>query len=286
MPHSIASKKKLVNRAAVKFHVDLQKSLQNDQKKIQSFYDTVKKLKTESAAPETVVKKINTCMKKYPEFCNRIVGFDQDGNFRFKELEPLQMQIPDTPPARFTNDIVLSVVPWLPFSSVGRLAQSSKWMSVHITQEQVENALKRARERFGKVELVTELSTGKQVLRLFSIDGEMIEVQRLRDHSSVYVMKAKGRVFIGVSQSLNHYGLSRAGDGSIDSISDVFQHVTTSWRQSSSDAAVAWFKFTDTYHGDAQDVLTVSFVVIRGDNNYAAHCNVLFEELITATFTS
>ncbi len=72
-------------------------------------------------------------------------------------------------------------------------------MSVHITQEQVEGVLKRARERFGKVVLVTELSTGKQVLCLFSTNEEMIEMWRLNQDSSIYVIRAYSKTFLGIS---------------------------------------------------------------------------------------
>jgi hypothetical protein len=264
----------------------------------------VQKLK--SADPETATAKINAYMKKFPELCNRIVGFHPDGSIKLRETEeeespPLlqRLLIPDTPPARFTNDILLSVTPLLPFPSLGRLAQTCRWMSAHITEEQVKRALERAKERFGKVELVEEeevTSTGvvgvvagyrqPPVLRLFNTNEEMIEVRRLTEQSPVYILKTqeKGRVYIGVSQKKPFAD----DDGSIEAISDVIQHVKKTLQKEAKKKGhrpppTAWFLFKETYHGirfcNTQHALSVSFMVIRDGDNHAAQCEVFFEEM-------
>ena len=299
---SSSSRKKTLLNAQTKFYNDLHKLLQNDQKKIRGFNTMVQKLK--SADPETVTAKINAYMKKFPELCNRIVGFHPDGSIKLRETEeeespvPLLLQrllIPDTPPpARFTNDILLSVTPLLPFPSLGRLAQTCRWMSAHITEEQVERALERAKERFGKVELVEEqeVTSYRQllppVLRLFNTNEEMIEVRRLTEHSPVYILKTqeRGRVYIGVSQKKP---FADDADGSIEAISDVIQHVKKTLQKEAKKKGhhqppTAWFLFKETYHGirfcNAQHALSVSFMVIRDGDNHAAHCEVFFEELL------
>ena len=307
MPHSMtSSRKKTLLNAQTKFYNDLYKLLQNDQKKIRGFNTMVQKLK--SADPETVTAKINAYMKKFPELCNRIVGFHPDGSIKLRETEeeespPLlqRLLIPDTPPARFTNDILLLVTPLLPFPSLGRLAQTCRWMSAHITEEQVKRALERAKERFGKVELVEEeevTSTGvvagyrqPPVLRLFNTNEEMIEVRRLTEQSPVYILKTqeKGRVYIGVSQKKP---FADDDDGSIEAISDVIQHVKKTLQKEAKKKGhqhhhpTAWFLFKETFHGirfgNPQHALSVSFMVIRDDDDShaAAHCEVFFEELL------
>ena len=283
MPYSIAYRKRILLNAETKFHNDLRKLLKNDQKRMQIFNTTVQKLKAESATPATVTAKINVCMKKYPELCNRIVGFHPDGSIKLGETESaLHLLVPDTPPAYFTNDIVLSVAPLLPFPSLGRLTQICKWMNAHITQAQVERALERAKGRFGKVELVTSAGYTQPVLRLFDTNEEMIEVRRMSEHSSIYILKTqKGRVYIGVSQKKSSH---HTDDGSIEAISDVLQHVTTALQAKGhrETTPTVWFRFKETYCGIryAQHALSVSFVVIRGDDSYAAHCEVFFEELM------
>lgn len=282
MPHSVASRKQVLDLAAEKFHRDLQHRLKDDQKNMQRFYNAVKKLRRESAAPETVVAKINACMRKYPEFCNRVVGFHPDGSIRLKETEPAlrMMLIPDTPPARFTNDALMSIVVWLPFPSLGRLAQSCKWMSAHITQEQVEGALKRARERFGKVELVTDLSTGKQVLRLFSTNEEMVEMWRLNQDSSIYVIRACGKTFLGISSYTSYTSNFRAdGETVIFYMSEMFRHAISTLETSGPDTPVVWIKDVMINH-PSKNTLRCLFWVINGDNIRAAHCAMHFEELV------
>jgi len=208
--------------------------------------------------------------------------------------------IPDTPPppARFTNDILLSFTPLLPFPSLGRLAQTCRWMSAHITEEQVKRALERAKERFGRVELVEEEKV-EPVLRLFNTNEEMIEVRRLAEHSPVYILKTqeeKCRVYIGVSQKKKPF-LADDDDGSIEAISDVIQHVKKTLQKeakkghqqhhkktTTTASSSSWFQFKETYHGirfgNPEHALSVSFMVIRDDDSYAAHCEVFFEELL------
>ena len=286
MPYSIAYRKRILLNAETKFHNDLRKLLKNDQKRMQIFNTTVQKLKAESATPATVTAKINVCMKKYPELCNRIVGFHPDGSIKLGETESaLHLLVPDTPPAYFTNDIVLSVAPLLPFPSLGRLTQICKWMNAHITQEQVERALERAKGRFGKVELVTSAGYTQPVLRLFDTNEEMIEVRRMSEHSSIYILKTqKGRVYIGVSQKKPFAD----DDGSIEAISDVIQHVKKTLQKEAKKKGhrpppTAWFLFKETYHGirfcNTQHALSVSFMVIRDGDNHAAQCEVFFEEM-------
>lgn len=75
MPHSIASKKRVIKN----FATNVVDKLRKDPKKLKQYADTIKKLRESAASPTKVIKTINTCLKQYPEFCNRITGFDSDG---------------------------------------------------------------------------------------------------------------------------------------------------------------------------------------------------------------
>ena len=293
MPHSAASRKKVLDSAAEKFHSDLQEKLGNsDPKKMQGFYNAVKKLRAESATPEAVIAKINTCMKKYPEFCNRVVGFHPDGSIKLKETEPTLLQGPDTPPpARFTNDALMSIVACLPFPSIGRLAQSCKWMNAHITEEQVERALKRGKERFGKVELLfTEPSV---LLRLFSTNEEMVEIWRMNSRSTIYVLRVNGRTFLGVtpleSSIMPIFNPEIGGAAVVVPMPDIFEHVISSLEEAAAAGqqqqapSVLWFK--DVLR-PSKNAITISFLKIRrsgvdnSSNIRAAQCSMRFDEFV------
>jgi hypothetical protein len=285
MPHSPASRKKFLDSAAEKFHHDLQEKLRNDQQKMQGFYNAVKRLKAESATPEVVVAKINTCMKKYPEFCNRVVGFHPDGSIKLRETEPLLMH-GTPPPARFTSDTLLSIVACLPFPSIGRLARSCKWMNAHITEEQVERALKQGKERFGKVELLT--AGGRQVLRLFSTNEEMIEISRLSNSSMIYVLKVKGRTFLGAATLESSIypvyiddNSESGGAAVLVPMPDIFGHVISSLGAADAQApSVLWFKDVIRL---SRNTITILFLKIGGDNHTnirAAQCSMLFDEFV------
>ena len=302
MPHSAASKKKVLDRAAEKFHSDLQEKLGNsDLKKMQSFYNAVRKLRAESATPEVVIAKINSCMKKYPEFCNRVVGFHPDGSIKLKEetvvvVEPMMMM---SPPARFfTNDALMSIVACLPFPSIGRLAKSCKWMNAHITEEQVEQALKRGRERFGKVELFTSPSSagGMNVLRLFSTNEEMVEIWRMSRHSTMYALRTNGRTFFGVthfeSSNIPIFNPEIGGAAVIVSMPEIFEHVIInisslevaagggggqSQAILTTKKSVLWFK--DVFR-PSKNAITISFLKISGTCIRAAQCSMRFDEFV------
>ena len=129
--------------------------------------------------------------------------------------------------------------------------------------------MNQAKERFGKVELITGPSSGKQIFRLFSTNEDMIEIHRLREHSPVYIMKTVGRVFIGVSQS--HKAYRFLTDHSIDDLSDVFECVESSIQANGPDTSVAWFSFAKCDNSR----LAISFLLIKGGG-----INVVFDEFL------
>jgi hypothetical protein len=265
MPHSIAWRKRMIWRAAEKFQRALHKTLKTDAKKLQCFYDTVKKLNSESAPRDTVIKQINTCMKKHPELCDRVVGFHPDGSLKLKETEPMEMVIPQAPPASFTSDTLLSILPLLPFPAIGRLAMTCKWMNATITPEQIETTLVQARERFGKVSLLTEPTSGRQMVCMFNTDDQMISVGKMHPKSDIYVLRMNGRTYLGESKWHDPTNLS-----------SVLKHASSGFATDPNQQLV-WFKY-DTKGGD--DDLYMRFNMISSGNLYYGAFRMYFREFV------
>ena len=270
MPHSIASKQKMIQRCADKFNDELRKTLKNDDKKFQHYHNTVKKLRSSGAPRDVVIKTINNCMKKYPAFCNKVVGFHPDGRTLLKETEST-ITTPTAPPGFFTADIVSCVVPLLSFPVIGILAKTCKWMNATITQEQVEEALKRAREYFGKVTLSTELSTGMEILSIFNTKGEKLEIKRLNATSKLFHAKMNGKAFIG--ESLNRWD-HPLPFGDICNLLTYVKEVDAG----RGDKAVVWFKKEWALRGD-DDSFYATFCQIADGDPIRRGFGVLFEEL-------
>lgn len=161
-------------------------------------------------------KKLNAHLKWHPELHNQIVGFDvSTGIILLKENTT---SVPENPPQRFTSDILLGIVPFLPYPALGRLAKSCKWMNGNITQEQADKAVKRGQEIIRNITLFTEPS-GRQMIRFFSVDEEQIEFGRILDGSQVFIIRFRNRTFMGSHPHLIYsLGLSKFFSTVVESI--------------------------------------------------------------------
>ena len=178
---------------------------------------------------------------------------------------------PTASPSFFTADIVSCVVPLLSFPVIGTLAKTCKWMNAAITQEQVEEALKRGRDTFGKVTLSIELSTGREILSIFNTKGEKLEIKQLNAKSKLFLAKMNGKAFIGES-TINWDHPRPFGD-----ICKLFTYIK-SMDAGSGDKPVAWFKTTGRVFGDEHSFYAAFRQISDGDPNHQRF-GVLFEEL-------
>jgi hypothetical protein len=161
------------------------------------------------------VKKLNTHLKWYPLLRNKIVGIDAKSDVLQLTGDVVVVAggclstttaalVVLHPPQRFTSDILLGIIPFLPYPAIGRLAQTCKWMNGNITQEQADNAVKRGRELTRRITLFTEPS-GRQMLRFFSVEEEEpIEFGRILEGSQVFFIRFRNRTFMGTHPSLTY----------------------------------------------------------------------------------
>ena len=265
MPHTATSKQRATEKAARMFMGDLLKKItsepgENDMNTYDTFCCTLSKLRYNSTSNEDVAAQVNSRLSKYPEFCNRVTGFHPNGTLMLKDTEPLHMDIPVTPPSHFTADTLPCIAVFLPYPSLGRLAKTCKWMNANITQTQVENTIKRAAERLGKIELLTEPS--RKMVRVFSADEDMLEVGKTHPQSFVYIIRMNGRTFLGSDERfIASTTLSVMLDYTIDAYA------------TNPDKPLLWFK-----HCLTDDILSMQFVMILGENKCAA--SLQFQEFI------
>jgi hypothetical protein len=199
-----------------------------------------------------------------------VVGFHPDGSSLLQETEST-ITAPTASPAFFTADIVSCVVPLLSFPVIGTLAKTCKWMNATITQAQVVEALKRARDYFGKVTLTTELSTRREMLSLFNTKGEKLEIKPLNATSKIFHAKMNGKAFIGISTT--HWN----DPGGFDDLSKLFKYVKAV-DAGRGDKAAVWFKTEDIYFGDDRSFYATFCQIADGDPIRRGF-GVLFEEL-------
>lgn len=207
MPHSTASFRHLAQWYATEFHSEMRKKLSRDDPRTLSQFESLIAMLFQRAIPNHIAtERINACLSQYPEFCDRIIGFYPDGTIQLKETIPMRMRIPDTPPAHFTQDIMQSIVPLLPFPTLGRLAKTCKWMNAHISQWQVDRALQRCRELFDTVTILTEPSSGRRMIRMYTRDEEVIEAGFMHQNRQIAILRLKNRTYLGVPTASNmHY---------------------------------------------------------------------------------
>ena len=98
---------------------------------------------------------------------------------------------------RFTTDVLLSVVQFLPYPSLGSLKTTCKWMYRNITKEQEEKARAKGKENFGKVDVVKGNWEMKHMYRIRSLKEEVIDIGRFQATSKIIMAKFAGINFIG-----------------------------------------------------------------------------------------
>jgi hypothetical protein len=268
MPHSAASLQRKLEHQSWNFLYELRVKLwQNDRPTLDKFHTIIAKYR--DAPPNVVVDKINACLRKYPTFCNRVTGFHPDGNLKLKTTITTTPPVV-TPPSRFSDDILACLMPFLPFPLVGRLAKTCRWMNTHITSSMVEQALARARERFGRVEVFIDEPSHRHMLRIYSTEDEMITVGRLCDRSPICILKTQDRrTFIGISHDMAPGPLGRFAV-----LSDVIAHATAT----GPDAPSVWFRHTI---GEcSHESVTLTFIMIRDGDPYSALCMLRFDEFV------
>ena len=213
MPSNISREKRQIEKESQWFYEDLRTDLKEDTNgTLARFNDLIVELKSALVplSRETVMARVNECMREYPRFCNRVIGIRPDGTLLLADMESLKgkirMAIPAAPPMHFTHDVLLSIITHLPYPTLGRLAKTCKWMNAHISDQHVGHAVDRFLEHFQKIVLLTEPS-GRLVLRMFSTNEEVVDFGWLNAGRSIALLRIQGRVFMAVPQLSSFVGL-------------------------------------------------------------------------------
>ena len=139
------------------------------------------------------------------------------------------------------DDVALCIIQHLPYPSLGRLAQTCKWMNTNITDKHVEHAVDRFLKRFQKIELFDEppliISSSSPrghhhhhhrniMIRMFSTNEEVVEVgwmHRMTSDTTV-LLRIQGQVFMGPpaipTDNVYHKTFTEFFDHVVSSISD------------------------------------------------------------------
>ena len=277
MPHSNASLKRLIDWYTNEYRNELERTLgENDPKTLVRAVKLINLLRITASPREKIEKKLNACLSNYPALCNRIIGFHPFGAIRLKEAEPMPMQIPLTPPARFTRDTLSSIVPHLPFPVLGCLAKTCKWMNANITRDQVERALARCRELFRKVEIITEPSpSGRQMIRMFTANEEVIDVGYMHNQHPFVLLRIRGRTYMGMPSP---GGVYYRGFG--DLYNHVVYHVTSGIEAPEKQKPLIWVKYAKANHSVSDDSIHVRFFVNFGIQGVSNEVSMMFGEFV------
>ena len=211
MPHSIQSRENMIENAHAGFISEIFDEI--GETDLPQFYDLLDKIRNESRS--AITSRLNVFLSDYPDLCNRFVGFHLDGKFKLTDTEvPIIQNIPVSSPTAYipTRDILACIVPHLPYTTLGRLAKTCKWMNANITVDQVEKALEKAREWFGRVQFFNE----RRVMRIFYIDREPIDFGQIRPGSTIKFLRTltDGRTYMAFSQTYPFTHEERAAVGS------------------------------------------------------------------------
>ena len=272
MPHSTASFRNLAQWSAANFHSDMEKRMKNkNPSALFQFRRMLDLLFRNAMPPHVVTEQTNAFLwREYPEFCNRIIGFYPDGTIQLRETIPVRMLIPTSPPARFNNDIMLSLVPLLPFPALGRLAKTCKWMNAHISQEQVDRALARCRALFDTVDIIVTTTTStiqpsRTMIRMYTTNEEAVEVGFMHPNRQIVmlkiIMKQGGRIYLGVPTPSDQYskGFADLFDHVENRIIERESGITGGNKKKEGEKSLVWVDYKNSHNHDSGDVLFVRF---------------------------
>lgn len=271
MPHSTASFRYLAQWSAGNFHSDMEQRMKNENSlALIQFRRMLDLLFRNAMPPHVITEQTNAFLlwRGYPEFCNRIIGFYPDGTIQLRETIPARMLIPASPPARFNHDIMLSLVPLLPFPTLGRLAKTCKWMNAHISQEQVDRALARCRELFDTaVDIITINTTAVQpsrtMIRMFTTNEEAVEVGFMHPNRQIVRLRIvkQGRIYLGVPTPSDQYskGFADLFDHVENCIIERESGIASSGKKKEGEKPLVWLDYRNSHNHDSGDVIFVRF---------------------------
>ena len=197
MPQSTASMKKMLLSTQTKFATEVRNTLSKS--KGDAFFRALEKLKASMpVSPEDVQKEMKKHFRWHPTLDNRVVGMDAQGGLLFRDsIRPASGATGQRQPTGFNKDMMSTLLEFLPYTVIGRLAKTCKWMNTTITTGQVDTALALAKELFGKTEVLIEPSSGRRMLRVFNRDRDMVEVGVIHRDSRVYMLRFQGVTYMG-----------------------------------------------------------------------------------------
>ena len=118
-------------------------------------------------------------------------------------------RIPSIPPLHFTTDILLSVVQFLPYPSLGGLKTTCKWMYGNITKDQEKRARSKGKLVFGLVDIIAGMWNMKHMYRIRSLKEEVIDIGWFNVSSKIIVVKFQESTFLGTVVSYGDSAIER-----------------------------------------------------------------------------
>lgn len=266
MPHSVESKKKMIINVNTRFYADVQRTFAINKRKHTMFFQLLHKFKGSSESEADIVKKVKDFFKQHPTLKNQISGYHPERGLILRATESKISPAPVNPPGSFTKDALLSILEFMPFPVMGRLAMTCKWMNANITTEHVESAMAKTRALFSKVTIYAEPSSGRQMTRVYNTEWDSVDVGILNPSSSIYVLKSKGRMFVGFCiEYCNAHSTVRK-----------MTHVLT---EASKDGYSLWFRYY-RFAQQSDDKITIDFILINGNNMLHDSCTMTFEAFV------
>lgn len=293
MPHSVKSKIKMIENAHRAYLFELFEKLQ-DGDKISGFYELVAEMKKTTTDTTTFSERINNYLKDYPSLCNRVIGWNHSNDiFKLKDTEPflhIKVVVPVSSPSPYfpTRDVLTSIVQHLPYTALGKLARTCKWMNANITEDQVEKALENSRERFGRVQFFNHSQIS---MRIWNIEEEPIEFGRIKDRSSILFLRMAGRTYMG--HSMTHPFTEEARAAAlfvVESSSEKKTNATASTAAQTTTTAVTttttttttsparmWYQISNPPIATGHDLFVMFKTRVDGNFRVVNH-NVIFDE--------
>ena len=163
-----------------------------------NFLDAVKSVKTTHTKGDITYERGMNILDGFPALCSTFELFFCDVLAKNRRVEKALAIVPAASPGKcfFNRDVFTTIIPLVPYMSMGYLIQTCKWVRGNITNEQIKGCKDRAKLIIGRAVPVTDQRFGV-LFKIYNLKEEAVEIGLYHKHSAVIVCRFKSRIFIG-----------------------------------------------------------------------------------------
>jgi hypothetical protein len=218
---SSGNSRRMTGKDALAFVTEVKSnlSLENYNK----FLDAIKYVKTTLTKGDETFERGMNILDGFPALCATYELFFSEVLAKKRRVKKALAIVPPSSPGKcfFSRDIFTTLIPLVPYMSMGHLTQTCKWVRGNITPEQIKGCKGRAELLIGITVPVPD-QRFHVLFKIYNLKEETVEIGLYHKDSTLLVCRFGGRIYIGTVRGNAHY--------TQDNIDSMLNKLTSSYR--------------------------------------------------------